>query len=162
MTEVDDNDALQNNGAKSMSQRVISNIIENRPLVSCKKGTTVRDACKLMTEKKISALAVLEKSKLVGIFTERDAVSKILAKGLNPDTTLISQVMVSEPQTVRAAMPLIYALHLMYEGNFRHVPVVDDDGKPVSMVSARDALGEDMVRLERERDRMETLINPMS
>lgn len=145
-----------------MSQRVISNIIEGRPLISCKKDSTVRDACKLMTTKKISALAVVEKDRLVGIFTERDAMSKILAAGRDPDKTLISEVMVPDPQTVRAALPLAYALHVMYEGGFRHVPIVDDDGKPVSMVSARDALGEDLVRLERELERMETLTHPMN
>ena len=144
-----------------MSQRVISNIIEGRPLVSCSCESTVREACQLMTAKKISALAVLDKGHIVGIFTERDALSKILSAGLDADKTLISEVMVRDPQTVRAAMPLAYALHVMFEGGFRHVPIVDDEGLPVGMVSARDALGEDLVRLERERERFDTLVNSM-
>lgn len=145
-----------------MTQRVISNIIEGRPLISCKKDSTVRDACKLMTAKKISALAVVDKDRLVGIFTERDAMAKILAAGRDPDKTAISEVMAADPQTVRAAMPLAYALHVMFEGGFRHVPIVDDNGAPVGMVSARDALGEDLVRLERELERFETLAHPMN
>ncbi len=144
-----------------MSERVISNIIEGRALISCNKDSSVRDACKLMSSKKISALAVLDKGSLVGIFTERDALGKILAAGRDPEKTLISEVMVPDPQTVRSAMPLAYALHVMFEGGFRHVPIVDDEGNPIGMVSARDALGEDMVRLERERERFDTLVNPM-
>lgn len=144
-----------------MSQRVISSIIEDRPLISCNSGTTVREACQLMTAKKVSALAVLEEGRLAGIFTERDALWKILSAGLDADKTLISDVMVRNPQTVRAAMPLAYALHVMFEGGFRHVPIVDDEGLPIGMVSARDALGEDLVRLERERERFDTLVNAM-
>lgn len=162
-SEVGDNAViLRTTEPNEMSERVISNIIEGRPLISCNKESTVRAACKLMTSKKISALAVLDKDKLVGIFTERDALSKVLAGGLDPDKTAISEVMVADPQTVRAAMPLAYALHVMFEGGFRHVPIVDDEGAPIGMVSARDALGEDLVRLERELDRMETLVHPMS
>lgn len=143
-----------------MTERVISNIIENRPLVSCDKDSTVREACKLMTAKKISALAVLDKGLLAGIFTERDALGRVLAAGLDPDKTKISEVMVADPQTVRAALPLAYALHVMFENDFRHLPVLNDEGLPVGMVSVRDALGEDLVRLERERERYEDVVNP--
>ena len=65
--------------------------------------------------------------------------------------------MVADPQTIRADKPLAYALHMMAEGGFRHVPVVDDLGAPVGMVSARDALGQDIVDLERELRRQESL-----
>ena len=60
------------------------------------------------------------------------------------------QVMVSKPQTIGVDKPLAYALYMMAEGGFRHVPVVDQRGVPVGMVSARDALGQDLVDLERE------------
>ncbi|HMV01285.1 MAG TPA: CBS domain-containing protein, partial [Rhodocyclaceae bacterium] len=75
----------------------------------------------------------------------------------DPDKTRVSQVMVTDLQTIRAGKPLAYALHMMAEGGFRHVPVVDDDGGPVGMVSARDALGADLIDLEREIKRQEEL-----
>lgn len=163
VAEVGDNDLiLSTTEPNKMSQRIISSIIEGRPLISCTKDTSVREACKTMTAKKISALAVLDQGRIVGIFTERDALSKILADGRDPDKTKISEVMVKEPEIVRAAMPLAYALHVMYQGGFRHVPIVNDDGVPVGMVSARDALGEDLVRLERELERFDTLVNPLN
>jgi CBS domain-containing protein len=142
--------------------RVINEIVAGRKLISGTRDMTVREACKTMAAKHVSALLVLEEKRIVGIFTERDAIVKVLAAGLNPDKTPISEVMAAEPQTVRAAMPLAFALHMMIEGGFRHVPVVDDDGKAVGMVSARDALGEDLVRLEREMERRNVLENPLS
>jgi len=103
-----------------------------------------------MAEKKIGALLIVENSQIAGIFTERDALNKVLAGGLDPDSTQVSQLMVRDPQTIRADKPLGYALQFMADGGFRHVPVVDGDGAPLGMVSARDALGSDMVQLERD------------
>lgn len=140
-----------------MPRRMISNILAGKPLISGAKDMTVRAACQLMAEKKIGALLVLEKGKIAGIFTERDALNKILAAGLDPDSTKLSEVMVSKLQTIRADKPLAYALHMMAEGGFRHVPVVGDNGEPLGMVSARDALGQDIVDLERDMKRLEEL-----
>lgn len=133
-----------------MQTRIISEIIAGRPVVSGNKEMTVRAACCLMAEKKIGALLVVDKGRIAGIFTERDALNKILAGGLDPDKTVLSQVMVSDPQTIRADKPLGYALQFMVDGGFRHVPVVDESGAALGMVSARDALGQDMVQLERD------------
>lgn len=140
-----------------MPRRIIRDLLAGRTLVSGSKDMTVRAACRLMAEKKIGALLVVEAGRIAGIFTERDALNKVLAAGLDPDRTLLSQVMVADLQTIRADKPLAYALHLMAEGGFRHVPVVDDDGSPLGMVSARDALGQDIVDLERELKRREEL-----
>lgn len=133
-----------------MPTRLISNIIAGRPLVSGTTDMTVRAACRLMAEKKIGALLLVDNNRIAGIFTERDALNKVLAGGLDPDSTQVSLVMVKDPQTIRADKPLGYALQFMADGGFRHVPVVDADGTPLGMVSARDALGNDMVQLERD------------
>lgn len=133
-----------------MPTRMISSIIAGRPLVSCSKEMTVRTACRLMASHKVGALLVVDKNRIAGIFTERDALNKVLAGGLDPDSTQVAQVMVADPQTIRADKPLAHALFYMADGGFRHVPVIDADGAPVGMVSARDALGHDMVELERD------------
>lgn len=140
-----------------MPKRLIKDILAQRRLISADKNMTVRTACRLMAENKIGAVLVLEDRRIVGIFTERDALNKILAASLDPDATELSQVMVREPQTIRADKPLAYALHMMAEGGFRHVPVVDGNDLPVGMVSARDALGQDIVEFERELKRLEEL-----
>ncbi|WP_153144580.1 cyclic nucleotide-binding/CBS domain-containing protein [Dechloromonas sp. H13] len=133
-----------------MPNRLISDIIAGRPLVSGSSDMTVRAACRLMAEKKIGALLIVDRSQIAGIFTERDALNKVLAGGLDPDATQVAQVMVGNPQTIREDKPLGYALQFMVDGGFRHVPVVDASGAPLGMVSARDALGQDMVQLERD------------
>lgn len=132
-----------------MPKRIISNIIAGRPLVSGTTDMTVRAACRLMAEKKIGALLLVDNNRIAGIFTERDALNKVLAGGLDPDSTPVSLVMVKDPQTIRADKPLGYALQFMADGGYRHVPVIDAEGVPLGMVSARDALGNDMVQLER-------------
>jgi len=133
-----------------MPNRIISNIIAGQSVFSSTKETTVRAACSLMAQNRIGAVLVVENNRIVGIFTERDALNKVLAGGLDPDKTNLSQVMVANPQTIRADKPLGYALQFMVDGGFRHVPVVDEQGAPVGMVSARDALGQDMIQLERD------------
>ena len=140
-----------------MSKRIIRDIVAGQKLISASKDMTVRAACCLMAEKKVGAILVLEAGRIAGIFTERDALSKVLATSLDPDTALLSQVMSHDPQTIRADKPLAYALQMMADGGFRHVPVVDDQGGPVGMVSARDALGQDIVEFERDMKRLEAL-----
>jgi CBS domain-containing protein len=140
-----------------MPKRMIGNILAERSLVTASPEMTVRSASRLMAEKRIGALLIVESQRISGIFTERDALNKVLAGNLDPDSTRLEQVMVREPQTIRADKPLAYALHMMAEGGFRHVPVVDDAGVPVGMVSARDALGQDMVELERDMRRLQEL-----
>jgi len=141
-----------------MPRRQISSIIAGRRLVSAARDMTVRAACVLMAENHIGALVVVENERIAGIFTERDALNKVLAAGLDPDATKLEAVMVANPQSISADRPLAHALHMMADGGFRHVPVVDAQGEPLGMVSARDALGEDMVDLERDlrrRDEVE-------
>ncbi len=134
-----------------MPNRKIRDIIAGRPAVTTAQETSVRAACKLMADKRIGALLVVENGTIAGIFTERDALNKVLAGNLDPDTTPLSQVMVRNPQTIGPDKPLGYALQFMVDGGFRHVPVVDDRGAPLGMVSARDALGQDMVQLEQNQ-----------
>lgn len=140
-----------------MPNRRISNVIAGQSLVTATREMTVRAACRLLAEKRIGAMLIVESNKIVGIFTERDALNKVLATGVDPDTTTLAQVMVSNPMTIRSDKPLGFALAMMADGGFRHVPVVDDNGAPLGMVSARDALGQDMLELEKEMRRREDL-----
>ena len=140
-----------------MPRRTIENVIAGRPPIVGRSDMSVRDACCLMAEKRIGALLIVDDGRLAGIFTERDALNKILAARRDPDATRVADVMVRDLQTIGPEKPLAYALYLMAEGGFRHVPVVDASGTAVGMVSARDALGQDMVELERDMKRLEEL-----
>jgi len=132
-----------------MHTRKISEVIAGRPILTGPANLTVSDAARLMAEAKVGSIMATEGGNLIGIFTERDALVRVLAAGLDPQTTQIARVMTSRVITATPEMPLGHALHLMFEGGFRHVPIVEN-GRPVGMVSARDALGPELVEFEGE------------
>lgn len=112
---------------------------------------TVVAASRLMKEKSSSAVLVVDRGRLAGIFTERDALFRVIAEGRTPETTRLAEVMTENPRTIAPDRPFGHALHLMYEGEFRHVPVVEN-GRPLGMVCARDALGPDLAQFVADLD----------
>jgi CBS domain-containing protein len=130
--------------------------MERRKLLAASPGTLVYAAAKLMTKHKVSAIVVVEKSRLVGIFTERDAVSRVIAKGRDPRATALAAVMTKNPQTVDPDESLGYALLQMYEKGFRHMPVVDG-GVPIGIISARKALDPELEEFESEAERRRSI-----
>ena len=133
-----------------MPQRPIRSVIERKTkgMVLAPAATTVSHAAQMMQKANLGALMVVDgDGKLTGIFTERDALFRVLAPGRDPTKTKLSQVMTKNPRTVAPEKPFGYALHMMYEAGFRHVPVVEK-GRPVGMVTARDALGPELKEFE--------------
>jgi len=130
----------------------IRNVIEPRKLVVAAPQTSVAAAARLMKEGAVGAVLVVEEGRLVGIFTERDAVCRVIACGLDPAATPVGTVMTPDPTTVAPDETFGYALLLMYENGFRHTPVVED-GRPVGVVSARHALDPDLEEFAVEADR---------
>ena len=126
-----------------MTHRTIRSIIEQQDLVTAPGDTTVIAAARLMKEHHVGALMVVEQGQLAGVFTERDALFRVIAEGRDVQGTQVADVMTRNPQIIHPDKPFADALHVMYEGGFRHVPVVED-GRPVGMISARDALGPEL------------------
>ncbi len=127
-----------------MSARPISTLVKQQQVLVAAAATTVSEAARQMEKQHVGAVMVVDaKGRLSGIFTERDAVFRVLAAGRDPATTRLSQVMTRRPQSIHPDKPVGHALHMMYENGFRHVPVVED-GRPVGMVSAHDALGPEL------------------
>lgn len=126
-----------------MTHRTIRMIIEQQHLITAPDSTTVIEAARLMRENHVGAVMVVEDGRLAGVFTERDALFRVIAEGRDVQTAQLADVMTRNPQTIHPDKPFPDALHVMYEGGFRHVPVVED-GRPVGMISARDALGPEL------------------
>ena len=126
-----------------MSIRTIRSIIEGQDLLSTQASLPVVDAARLMRTHKVGAIVVVEGERLVGIFTERDALFRVVAEGRDPQTTPVGDVMTANPTTIDADKPFARALELMHAGSFRHVPVVDN-GRPIGIVSSRDAMGPEL------------------
>jgi CBS domain-containing protein len=127
----------------AMPDRPVRVIIQDQQPVTAHSAITVAAAARLMKQHRIGALLITHKGKLAGIFTERDALFRVIAESRDPEKTHVAEVMTSNPRTIEPDRPFGHALHLMYEGEFRHVPVVEN-GRPLGMVSARDALGPDL------------------
>jgi len=124
------------------SQRV-KNVIEPKRLLTAAPDESVRNIAKMMARKKVSAVVVVEDRRLVGIFTERDAVFRVIARGLDPDRTRLEDVMTKTPKSIAPDESFGYALLVMHENGFRHLPVVED-GVPIGIVSSRNAIDPDM------------------
>jgi CBS domain-containing protein len=139
-----------------MSHRLIRSIVENQDVVNAPSKTTVRAAAQLMKQHGTGALMVCDKGRLVGVFTERDALFRVTAENRNPEATVLADVMTPNPQTIGPDKPLGHALHMMYEGGFRNVPVVEK-GRPIGMVSAHNALGPELKEFVAEMDERENI-----
>jgi CBS domain-containing protein len=137
-----------------MSHRPIRSIIENRKVLTAQSNTTVANAARLMERHNTGALLVCDEGHLVGVFTERDALFRVTAAARDPQTTTLTDVMTPNPQTIAPDKPLGHALHMMYEGGFRNVPVVEND-QPIGIISARDALGPELKEFVEEMDQRE-------
>ena len=107
------------------------------------RDTSVRTAAAMMAEKSLGAVMVADDGRLLGIFTERDAVNRVIAQGMDPGSTRLGEVMTRSPHTVSPDDTYGYALVLMQEHGFRHAPVVDN-GLLIGIVSARSAMDPDL------------------
>ena len=133
-------------------ERPVRSIIEDQQPITASAEISVAAAARLMKEHRIGAILVLDQGRLAGIFTERDALFRVMAEGRDPAATRVGEVMTANPRTITPDRPFGHALHLMYEGGFRHVPVVDG-GRPLGVVSARDALGPDLQQFIADLDK---------
>jgi len=129
----------------------IRSMLEPRKLVAGPR-TTVASAAALMRQERVGAGLGGEDDRLVGIFTERDAVYRVLALNRDPSLTWLSDVMTPDPKTVDPDESFGYALVLMHENGFRHVPVVEH-GCPIGVVSARHALDPELEEFTAQTER---------
>ena len=137
-----------------MPIRSLRTIVAKQAPVTAPKSVTVLEAARTMQQHNVGALLVVDGTRLVGIFTERDALFRVLAEGRNPQTTKLADVMTSQPQTIHPDEPFLHALRVMHKGRFRHLPVVEFD-RPLGMVSVRDALDDDLYELQNALEQQE-------
>jgi CBS domain-containing protein len=139
-----------------MFSTLIKSMMDPRRLILVPGTMTVREAAELMKSRRYGAVLITDGDELHGIFTERDAVFRVMAAGLDPDTTPLADVMTKSPKTITPDKSFGHAMLLMHENGFRHVPVIDN-GKLVGMVSSRNALDPDLEEFvfeERRRKRL--------
>ncbi len=140
-----------------MPRRPVSEVIGKRSFPTAGPTSTVREIAKIMKESHSSAVLIVDQGVLAGICTERDIVFGAVAAGHDPARMHVDAIMTRKVQTIGPTKPFGHALHLMYEGGFRHMPVVDKTGRPLGLLTAHDALDVDGLRLEEELERREEI-----
>jgi CBS domain-containing protein len=137
--------------------RKMADIVRNQNPVTLPPEATVQEACRRMRERYVGAVLVTEGDRrLVGIFTGRDAVHRVLAEGKDGARTRLAEVMTRDPKTLPPGKAAIEALRLMEDARIRHLPVVDG-GKVIGIVSRFDFSGLELDRLDEETGLWERL-----
>lgn len=140
-----------------MHRRIVPDIIENQELFTLSPSDSVRDAVRVMAERKIGAVLIKRNGELAGIFTERDVLTRIVDAGRDANATKLEEVMTESPDTLAPSDRAVDALMKMSSRGYRHLPVVDD-GQLVGIVSIRDIFGAVQKELESDLAQRDQLI----
>ncbi|MDD2844119.1 MAG: CBS domain-containing protein [Rhodoferax sp.] len=132
----------------------IRSVMERKKFITAAPDRTVSQAARLMAGKDAGAVLVVEGDQLIGIFTERDVVFRVIAAGLEPTETLLRDVMTANPKTLGPTQSYGHALVIMQENGFRHVPVVDE-GQAIGIISSRNAMDPDLEEFVADQRRRE-------
>lgn len=124
-----------------MSERTVYQSMPHRHVISLGPGATIWEAACVMTKANCGSVLIVDTGgKMLGIVTERDLMTRVLAKALDPNTTPVNKVMTPNPQCVRPELNVADAVLIMIERGFRHLPVVADNGRIMGVFSVRDAM----------------------
>ena len=142
-----------------MPNREVLEIIQNRDFLTSTAEKSVRAVAAHMKQFGAAAVLIVDQldGTLIGICSERDLTYKVLAEGLDTLGTKVGEIMTPNPLVIAPDKPFGHALHLMFEGGFRHMPVVDPIGRPIGLISSRDALGLEIFNFRKELEHREVL-----
>ena len=127
----------------------LRNLVRRRELVAAPSPTTVLEAAVTMHDAGVGALCVIDDGELVGIFSERDLMSRVVVPGRDPRRTRLADVMTRDVVTATLEETRRECLDRMREERFRHLPVLED-GQVVAMVSMRDLLRDEIAEQREE------------
>jgi CBS domain-containing protein len=137
---------------RSLPMRKLSDMVFHQRPVTMRPSETVQIACERMRDARVGSILITdEHGILVGIFTGRDAVCRVVAAGRMPESTRLSEVMTPKPTTLTPNKNALDALRTMWDGGFRHIPVVEH-GRLLGVISRGDFRADESTRLEDERD----------
>ncbi|MGH7804006.1 MAG: CBS domain-containing protein [Candidatus Binatia bacterium] len=115
-------------------------LLARREPITIGETATVESAIELMREHRIGCLLVTRDEHLVGIFTERDVLYRVVAERRDARMTKVGDVMTEDPESLPADAEIAWAVNRMSLGGFRHVPLVDEEGRPVGILSVKDVV----------------------
>ncbi len=121
----------------AIMRRPIRGLPTLKPPITLSADASVREAVRRMNDASVGCVLVVQGDRLVGVFTERDVLTKIATGSIDADRTRIDEVMTSDPECLTLDDGIAYALNKMSLGGFRHIPLVDDQGRPTGIVAMR-------------------------
>ncbi len=140
-----------------MATRRVKDIIARQRLLTVGPEETTRDAARRMIAHDVAAVLIVDGGgALLGIFTERDLLRRVVAEGRDPDRTPVAGVMTKTPHIVAPEATVLEAMRIMQERRVRHLPVAVD-GQAIGVVSIRDFLGAEMDEVRREHEQREKI-----
>ena len=146
-----------------MADRTVFESITRTQLVTTTAQSTVFDAACTMTKARSGSVLILnEAGGPAGIFTERDLLTKVVSKALDPAKTLVADVMTPRPFTVPPDMKVCDAVLMMKERRFRHLPIVGPTGKVMGMFSFRDASARELIDVEDLSDQLDEMTDVLA
>jgi CBS domain-containing protein len=113
--------------------------LEPKPAISVDESASIHDAIQSMLEHQIGAVLVVRGGRAVGIFTERDVLRRVADTGMDRGRP-VTEVMTPNPETLSLDAGIAFALNRMIVRGYRHVPIVDKDGRPVAVLSVREVV----------------------
>jgi CBS domain-containing protein len=128
--------------------------IARTPLVTVSRHNTVMEAVQIMDRESIGAVAVVQGNRLVGMFSERDLMLRVVSERQDPERTLVGDVMTSPVETIQRDSSADEALKVMLDKHIRHLPIVDKNGTLSGMISMRSLLHD---RIEDLTDQLDSL-----
>ena len=141
-------------------QRIVD-LVKDRDVYFVETSRSVLDTVRFMAEKNIGAVAVVRGEDLVGIFSERDLMKRVVAPGKNPSATTVEEVMTADPLVVSPQEEITDCMRMMKEHSFRHLPICDGR-KLKGLLSLRDLLLHDLVEKDGEIQSMRAYISSAS
>ena len=114
--------------------------VPRREMLAVPPSAMVAEVIEMMNAQSVGCALVVDNDALVGIFTERDVLRKVASKTMDTASVLVSEVMTREPDSLPASSSIAFALNRMSIEGYRHIPVLDLDGKPVGVVAMRDII----------------------
>ncbi len=139
-----DQDYTQENSDAQMYTSIDVSILRRslktimKPAITVSIDTSINECIRLMQKKRIGCVLVTSHGKLLGIFTERDVLKRILGASFDMEQTPITEVMTTNPQVLNEIDTIAYALNFMDLGGYRHIPIVNNVFHPVGIVSIKD------------------------
>ena len=139
--------------------RKMSDLVRDQEPLTMPGSANVVEAARQMRDRRVGAVLVTtdNTSELIGIFTGRDAVGRVLAEGRDPAKTALREVMTPNPKTMTPRNPAVDALRLMQDVRCRHLPIVHE-GMIVGIVSRGDFRGIELDRLDEVESRLKRVI----